>query len=119
MKTMAKALFLSPIIPSRDASASTAFFELFGFKTKDFGDGYSICDKDGLSVHFQPMGEGVGEMAVYLEVDDVDGLFASIAEGLEGIKFKAPFDQPYGMREFHVIIPQTNCLLFVGQSLPS
>jgi|GEM_PF-276233 len=119
VQNMATALFLSPIVPTRDSSSSTKFFEAMGFATKDYGDGYAICEKDGRSIHFQPMGEGVGEMAVYLEVDDVEALFTAVEPLLEGLKFKPPFDQPYGMREFHVVIPNTNCLLFVGQSLPA
>lgn len=107
------------MIPSRDTIATTCFFEGLGFSPKHFDSGYAICEKDGLTVHIQPMGEGVGEMSIYLEVDDVDGLFASAAPVLTGNRVKPPFDQPYGMREFHADIPHTNCLLFVGQSLPS
>lgn len=116
---MAKVLFLSPIVPSGDTNASTRFLESFGFATKDYGGGYAICEKDGLTIHIQPMGEGAGEMAVYLEVDDVESLLASAGSALDGTKFKPPFDQPYGMREFHVVIPETKCLLLVGQVLPS
>lgn len=116
---MSRALFLSPIVPTKDSSASTKFFESLGFSTQDHGGGYAICVKDGVSIHFQPMGEGVGEMAVYLEVEEVDSLFASIAANLEGTTFKAPFDQVYGMREFHVIIPETKCLLLVGAAIPA
>jgi len=36
---------------------------------------------------------------------------------LKDIKHKAPFDREYGMREVHVIIPETKTLLFIGQRI--
>ena len=56
-------------------------------------------------------------MEFYLEVDALDDLWDSIKDKLAGIKTRAPFDRDYGMREFHIIIPQTKTLMFVGQAL--
>ncbi len=33
------------------------------------------------------------------------------------MKVRAPFDREYGMREMHVIIPETKTLLFIGQAI--
>jgi hypothetical protein len=54
-------------------------------------------------------------MEFYLEVDDVDSVWDNIKDKLEGIKVRGPFDREYGMREVHLIIPQTKTLLFIGQ----
>lgn len=115
---MAKALFLSPMIPSYDASVTTKFFhELLGFKIVMQEDGYAVLEKDSTSVHLLPAGEDIGQMEIYLETDDVDAIWVAMKDNLSGIKHKAPFDRPYGMREIHVEVPETKCLMFIGQSL--
>jgi hypothetical protein len=53
-------------------------------------------------------------MEFYLEIDNVDVLWQNIKSNIEGIRVKPPFNQKYGMREFHIIIPQTKTLMFVG-----
>jgi hypothetical protein len=112
---MYKALYLSPMVPSFNVSETRNFFvELFGFTVLMDGQ-YSIVKKDAHLIHILPAGQDIGEMEFYLEVDDVDGLWHSVHDRLAGIKKKPPFDREYGMREFHVIIPQTKTLMFVGQ----
>lgn len=32
-----------------------------------------------------------------------------------GMKVREPFDREYGMREFHIILPHTRTLIFIGQ----
>ena len=56
-------------------------------------------------------------MEFYLEVDDLDSVWNYIKDNLDGIKFKEPFDQNYGMKEIHLIIPMTKTLLFIGQAI--
>jgi hypothetical protein len=115
---MYKALFLSPMIPSSNPAETASFFaEALGFTVRSFDSHYHICEKDGLTVHFQPMGENVGEMSFYLEVDDLDQVWSILSEKVQSLRHKAPFTQPYGMREVHVDIPFTKTLLFIGQSL--
>ncbi|MEM8914964.1 MAG: VOC family protein [Pseudomonadota bacterium] len=56
-------------------------------------------------------------VAVYIEVDGVDDLYAHLQEGLETLpegRLRPPFNQPYGMREFHVKDPD-GCLLFFAE----
>lgn len=115
---MAKALFLSPMIPSFDAKVTAAFFsELLGFEIKMLEDGYAVLQKDTTSVHILPAGENIGQMEIYLETDDVDQIWEQMKDEVSEMKHKAPFDRPYGMREIHIEIPKSNCLLFIGQSL--
>ncbi len=113
---MYKALFLSPMIPSFNIRETVLFFQnLLGFDKERDEKNYVILHKDNLAIHILNAGNDIGEMEFYLEVDEIDALWNSIKGRLEGITVKEPFDREYGMREFHVIIPHTKTLLFIGQ----
>jgi hypothetical protein len=113
---MYKALYLSPMIPSYNPQETKRFFvELFGFEVVRDGD-YIILHKDNHLIHILRAGD-IGEMEFYLEVDNIGELWNSIKDHLENIKVKPPFNQDYGMREFHVIVPHTKTLMFVGQGM--
>ena len=115
---MYKALYLSPMIPSFNLGETGRFFrDVLGFSAMMDIPAYAIYAKDNLTIHLLPAGKDIGQMEFYLQVDDVDALWESIKGKLDGVKFKAPFDQEYGMREFHIGIPHTQTLLFVGQEL--
>ena len=60
-------------------------------------------------------GSNIGEMEFYFEVDDIENLWANIKDKLDGMKVKEPFNQEYGMKEVHIIIPETKTLMFIGQ----
>lgn len=113
---MYKALFLSPMIPSFELKETAAFFrEVLGFLPILDSPEYAVCIKDNLTIHILRAGTDIGQMEFYLEVDNLDGLWASIKEKVKDLKIREPFNQPYGMRELHIGVPQTNTLLFIGQ----
>ena len=115
---MYKALYLSPMIPSFHIRETASFFqEVLNFSPVMDTERYAIYQKDHLTIHILPAGQDIGQMEFYLEVDDIDGLWATIKDKLNGIKVKEPFNQEYGMREIHIGIPQTKTLLFLGQEL--
>ena len=118
---MYKALYLSPMIPSYHIGETTNFFrDLFGFSIARNEKNYAILFKDNLTIHILQAGTDIGEMEFYLEVDEIDSLWEAIAERakkLAGIKVREPFDREYGMREFHIEVPYTRTLLFVGQGI--
>ncbi|MBE2228885.1 MAG: hypothetical protein IAE93_16130 [Ignavibacteria bacterium] len=115
---MYKVLNLSPMIPSYNIKKTTEFFTgLFSFDVEMEVHSYVVLSKDNLTIHILNAGSNVGQMEFYIEVDNVDALWKSIKGRLEGIKTREPFDREYGMREFHVAIPFTETLLFVGQVL--
>ena len=33
------------------------------------------------------------------------------------MKVREPFDREYGMREIHIIVPETKTLMFIGQEI--
>ena len=115
---MYKALFISPMIPSFQMKETILFFtDILNFSVELDMETYAICKKDGLTIHILPAGEDIGQMEFYMEVDDVDGVWASIKDKVQGMKFREPFDQDYKMREIHIEIPQTKTLLFIGQEI--
>jgi hypothetical protein len=85
-----------------------------GFNTLMDGS-YAILYKDNLTIHILSAGTDIGEMEFYLEVDEIDHLWNNIKDKLTDIKVREPFNRDYGMREIHIIIPQTKTLLFIGQ----
>lgn len=113
---MFKAKYLSPMIPSFNIPKTVAFLkDTLGFTIgADFRD-YLILVMDNLTVHVLHAGKDIGEMSFYLEVDSVDAVWEKIKDQLSGIQYKAPFVRDYGMREIHIIIPETKTLLFIGE----
>ena len=115
---MYTAIHVSPMIPSYDIRKTASFFkELFYFSVLRDEKNYIILSKDRLNIHILNAGQDIGEMEFYLEVEGLDDLWKEIKDKLPGVKVKAPFDREYGMREFHIIVPHTKTLLFVGQPI--
>jgi hypothetical protein len=112
---MYRAHHISPMIPSYNLHETAVFFtDILEFTFYMNEPGYVILVKDNLMIHILNAGTDIGEMEFYLEIDDVDALWNEIKDKLTGIKVRKPFDREYGMREMHIIAPQTKTLLFVG-----
>ncbi len=102
------------MVPSYNIEETRNFFvDLPGFSIV-MDDDYTILKKDTFLIHIFRSGENIGEMEFYLEVDDIDNLWQSIQDRITDYKKKAPFNREYGMREFHIIVPYTKTLMFVG-----
>lgn len=115
---MYKALYLSPMVPTTNAVETSRFFvDVLGFESFRLESGYTILTKDGLTLHLLPAGEDIGQTEFYLEVDDVDAVWEGMKDKIAGLRFREPFDRDYGMREIHIDIPETNTLLFIGQTI--
>ena len=108
---------VSPMIPSYDIPKTVAFFiDLLEFKIWRDDETYKILYRDDVTVHILRAGD-IGEMEFYMEVDNVDQVWNNMKDKLKDIKHKAPFDREYGMREIHLIIPETKTLLFIGHRI--
>jgi len=115
---MYKAKYVSPMIPSFNIDETVSFFiNLLDFKVRRDDKTYVILYKDNSTVHILRAGSDIGEMEFYFEVDDIEKVWDNMKGKLDAIKFKAPFDQEYGMREVHIIIPETKTLMFIGQAI--
>jgi hypothetical protein len=115
---MYKAKYLSPMIPSYNIEKTVSFFtDLLDFKIGRDDKTYVILYKDNSTVHILRAGTDIGEMEFYFQVDDIQEVWENMKDKLDGIKFREPFDREYGMREVHVIIPETKTLMFIGQEI--
>jgi predicted enzyme related to lactoylglutathione lyase len=115
---MYTANYLSPMIPSYNLEKTVSFFvDLFDFKIARDYTTYFILYKDNLTLHIQPAGTDIGEMSFYLAVDNIEEVWQGIKDKLGDMKVRAPFDREYGMREIHVIVPETKTLMFIGQEI--
>jgi hypothetical protein len=116
MFAMYKALHLSPMIPSFEIKKTASFFiNQLGFNIVRDDLTYVILHKDTLLIHILTAGAEIGQMELYLEVDDIQDVWDLIKGEVAELNVKPPFDQEYGMREIHIGIPSTNALLFIGQ----
>jgi len=112
------ALWLSPMIPSFNIKETVRFFkDTLGFSSVLDSETYAVYQKNNLTVHILRAGENIGQMEVYLEVDNIDELWVSIKDKVMELKVRIPFDREYGMRELHIEIPHTKTLLFIGQQI--
>ena len=115
---MYTAKYLSPMIPSYNLEKTVSFFiNLLEFKIGRDDKTYFILYKDNLTVHILRAGTDIGEMEFYMVVDDIEQVWNYIKDKLGEIKVREPFDREYGMREIHLIIPETKTLMFIGQQI--
>jgi hypothetical protein len=105
------------MIPSYNLEKTVAFFvDLLDFKIGRDDKTYFILYKDNLTLHIQRAGD-IGEMSFYLNVDDIEKVWQGMEDKLGDMKVREPFDREYGMREIHVIVPETKTLMFIGQEI--
>ena len=115
---MYKAKHLSPMIPSFNIEKTVSFFtNQLDFKIARDDKTYVVLYRDNAMVHILRAGIDIGEMEIYLEVDDIEKVWDKMKDKLNGMKVKEPFNREYGMREIHIIIPDTKTLLFIGQAI--
>jgi len=115
---MYKAIYLSPMVSSSNVRETARFFtELFQFEISLESEGYIIVSRDNLTLHLSQASNDVSLSEFYLEVDALDELWNSIKDKLKGLKLREPFNQAYGMREFHIEPPCTKTIMFVGQEI--
>lgn len=113
-----KALYLSPMIPSYNLEETGKFFkDILSFTPHMETETYAIYHKDNLTVHLLRAGKDIGQMEFYLEVDDLDSLWNTIKDKLQGLKIREPFNQAYGMREVHISILKPTRYCLSGRSL--
>jgi predicted enzyme related to lactoylglutathione lyase len=106
------------MIPSYNLEKTVSFFtDLLDFRIGRDDKTYLILYKDNLTVHIQRAGADIGEMSFYLNVDNIDNVWNGMKDKLGDMIVREPFDREYGMREIHVIIPETKTLMFIGQEI--
>ena len=115
------------IVPVRDVPISVAFYtDVLNFETRFLAEDGSIAIvMHGPAVGLQllrcddpkALEATATNISVYLHVRGLDALFERLRDKLEALperRLRPPFNQPYGMREFHVK-DADGCLLFFGE----
>lgn len=109
------------MLAAADLEETLAFYtEVLGFTVGMKSEEYAIVVKDGATIHFMKaadesvMAAVRGHAEIYLEVEDIQPLWAHVQTFRGRFKMTELSDRPYGMTEFHLSDPN-DCLVFVGQ----
>jgi catechol 2,3-dioxygenase-like lactoylglutathione lyase family enzyme len=117
---------IAPLVPVRDPAASAAFYEqALGFRTLTLNPAtrYALVGRDAARVALVGGMDAAAleatrtQIAAYIYVRDLDALWSELGPGLQALpegRVRAPFEQSYGMREFHVKDPD-GFLIFFGE----
>lgn len=105
-----------PHIPSTDMEVTKQFFiNLFGFKVVTDSDNFITLNNNEYSLGILKALNDPTEQSVYIQVTEIEKLWENLKDKINKYKHKALFVQDYGMKEFHIIIPETATLLFFGE----
>ena len=117
---------VTPFVLCLDLQKQIEFYSrVLGFSCAFQADNYAYLKQGPVALRLlecpaQPDGKPLGaEMSFYIDTDDVDQLYQDLLPGLRQLapdRVRAPFDQPYGQREFHVI-DEDGALVLFGMAL--
>lgn len=123
---MAEMQQITPFIMCADLQAEIDFFARLGFETGFRGENpdYAFLHRDAVAVRLlvtdADLHDEKRQQMVYIDVDDVDALWEEIAPkvmDLPEARWRAPFNQFYNQREFH-LIDEGACLVMFGMAYP-
>lgn len=117
---------ITPFVPCTDLGEQIGFYQgVLGFQLGFQADDYAFLKRDAAAIRLVQVYDTVDlshperQGSFYIDVDGLDALFASLEPNLSKLpqdRVRAPFDQPYGQREFHV--KDEDCtLIFFGESI--
>ena len=119
---------IAPVLPVLDVVRALERYRRLGFQTKPYvqpgtsseeNPSYGYLRRGSVEIHlsaFSALDPKTTTSVCFLWVDDADALHAEwAAAGVEG-QLRAPFDTPYGLREFDYVDPDGNRLR-VGSTL--
>ncbi len=122
---MASMRQVTPFLRVPDVAQAISFFvDTLGFKVGFSGGGYAYVFRD--EVAFRMVQDealpprGGGRYVSYVDVEDVDGLYAELKPKLDMLSAGnvcPPCDMDYGQREFTVIGPDGDLIAF-GSAIP-
>jgi len=111
---------VTPFLRVTDIEQAVAFFcDTLGFELGFRGGEYAYVRRDAVAfrlIEDEPLPpRGHGRYTSYVDVDDVDALYAELKPKLNLLpsgSVTPPCDQPYGQREFTVIGPDGDLIAF-------
>lgn len=105
-----------------DLDAAVAFFrDLLGFAVYIQNGGYAYVHREGIGVRIMDhtitgaVSPGNRRFGVYVDVRDVDALYAELAPKLAALPagdVHGPADKGYGQRELCILAPDGNLIVF-------
>lgn len=117
---------ISPIVPVKDVARTAAFYrDVLGFdlRSNPQDDSFALVARDEAGVSLVKASDAAAlaatrnNISAYIWVKDLAGLWNELEPALgqlEEGRVRAPFVQPYQMREFHVKDPD-GFLIFFGE----
>jgi catechol 2,3-dioxygenase-like lactoylglutathione lyase family enzyme len=116
---------ITPFVPCTTLAKQIAFYrDVLGFSVGFAADNYAYVSRDSVAVRLVEVSAHVDlqhaerENSFYIDVHGIDALYEAMKPALAQLpqgRVRAPFDQPYGQREFHVA--DEDCtLIFFGEA---
>lgn len=117
---------ITPFVPCTDLTRQIGFYrDMLGFELGFQADNYAFMRHDVVAIRLVEVSDHVDlthperENSFYVDVTGLDDLYASLRPALDGLpegRVRAPFNQAYGQREFHVA--DEDCtLIFFGEPI--
>ena len=115
------------IVPVRDVAATVDFYvDVLGFERRLVTDdgSFAIVRRGGAAIHLlacddpEALRATANNISLYVWVRGLDTLYETLRPALESLpagRARPPFNQAYGVREFHVKDPD-GCLLFFAET---
>ena len=123
---MSNILQITPFMHVDDLDVALAFFnDIVGFSTTFRQPGYAYVEREGAGIRIleshgaEGAPPGNRRFAYYVDVSDVDALYAELKPRLDTLPegdVHGPADKPYHQRELLVLAPDGNLLAF-GQAI--
>ena len=115
-------IHITPVMWVPDLDAALAFFtDLLGFEVRFRGGGYAYVQRETVGVRimdrtiYDPVAPGDRRFAYYIDVRDVDALYAELKPKLDLMPLgdvNGPANKPYGQRELCILAPDGDLVVF-------
>lgn len=115
---------ITPFVLCSDLNRQVGFYQdILGFTLEFQADNYAFLRRDSVAVRLlgvdpeTDLSDPARENSFYIDVQGVDSLYDAMKPRLDKLaqgRVRAPFDQPYDQREFHVI-DEDGTLIFFGE----
>ncbi len=117
---------ITPFVPCTSLVKQIAFYrDVLGFVVGYQADNYAFLRRDDIAIRLIEVDANIDlhqserEQSFYIDVDGIDELYEALRAKLDALpkgRVRAPFNQDYGQREFHVI--DEDCtLIFFGEAV--
>ncbi|NJO32948.1 MAG: VOC family protein [Rhodospirillales bacterium] len=119
---------ITPFVPCTSLDRQIGFYrDMLGFALGFQAENYAFMRRDDVAIRLIEVDATVDlslperQGSFYIDVRDIDALYQSLEPRLRRLpegRVRAPFNQDYGQREFHVI--DEDCtLIFFGEAASS